>query len=109
MTSSTLKAYIASEAQEYGVNPALANCIVEHESQFQPGRIGDIGNRNGASYGLWQIEVKQHGDITVDEALNPATATQWALQKIASGSVAIWSTYSAKPYYCRAVPVFLTN
>jgi hypothetical protein len=98
-------AFVQNEALKYGVNPALATCIVSHESQWQPEKPGDIGNPHGESYGLWQIEVQQHPDITVAEALDYQYATDWALSKIAAGNVSWWSTYSQKPYYCRALTV----
>lgn len=108
-SEASIAAFVQTEAEKYGVNPALAICIVEHESQWQPDRIGDVGNPHGESYGLWQIEVDQHADITVSEALDYQQATDWALQKIAAGDVDWWSTFSQKPFYCRNVPVFINS
>jgi hypothetical protein len=100
-----LTSFVQTEALKFGVNPKLAACIVTHESQWQVDRIGDVGNPNGESFGLFQIEVKQHPDITVAEALNYQYATDWALSKIASGNVDWWATYSKRPFYCRNVPI----
>jgi len=80
--SSTLEAWIDSEAERYGVNP------------------------HGESFGLWQIEIEQHPDVTGAQALDPFESTDWALAKISAEEVSMWSTYSAKPFYCRDVPVF---
>jgi Transglycosylase SLT domain len=104
--SSTLEAWIDGEAQKYGVNPALANCIITHESMWQADRIGDVGNPHGESVGLWQISISQHTDITLKQALSPESSTDWALQKIAAGDVDWWSTVSAKPFYCRSIHVY---
>jgi len=105
-SASTIEAFVQTEAIKYHVNPNLANCIVSHESQWIPSKIGDIGNPKGDSVGLWQISISQHNDITTSEALNYEQATDWALSKIAAGHVDWWSTVSARPFYCRDVPVF---
>jgi len=87
------------------VNPDLAACIVQHESQWQADRAGDIGNPHGDSYGLRQIEIAEHDDITKAQALDPFESTDWALSKIAAANVSWWATYSAKPFYCRNIRV----
>jgi hypothetical protein len=104
---SSSTAWVGLEAEKYGVNPALAICIVTHESQWQGDRIGDVGNPDGESYGWWQIELKQHPDITKAGAFSLVSSTDWALQKIKDGNVNWWATYSAKPFYCAAIKVNL--
>jgi hypothetical protein len=89
----SITTFVRKEAIQYHVNPDLANCIVSHESQWIGSKVGDIGNVHGESFGLWQIEVKQHDDITQAEALDPFESTDWALSKIAAGHVAWWSTW----------------
>jgi hypothetical protein len=85
-----------------GVNPALTECIAAHESQWNPLQVGDIGNRNGESYGLFQIEIRQHPDVTEAEALDPQFATEWMLKEIKAGRVDEWSTYLE---YCLNIPI----
>ena len=103
MTTATLKQYVAREAVAYGINPALAECIVTHESQWIPDKTGP--ERIGASEGLWQIYLRVWKGITKKQADDPVWSTNWALTQIADGHVGWWSTYSAKPYYCRDIPV----
>lgn len=102
--SFNLKAYVDTESLKYGVNPALSDCIITHESQWIPYKVGP--EVKGKSQGLWQIYNLAHPDITQAEAFDPVWSTNWALKQIAAGNVKIWSTYSAKPYYCKNIPVF---
>src|SRR5689334_4481464 len=55
-----LKAYIQLQAKAHGVNPTLALWIVQHESSFDPTRMGD----DGQSRGLWQISRIWHPEVT---------------------------------------------
>lgn len=106
-TVNDIQSYVEAESVVFGINPLLAACLAKYESQWHPDRIGDIGNKNGESYGLFQIEVKQHNDITKNQALDYKTATIWTLEKIAEGHIKWWATYSAKPFYCAEIKVNL--
>lgn len=101
----TLQKYVEEQAADFGINPALADCIVSHESQWVPNKTGP--EKIGASQGLWQIYLRMHPDITLAEANDPVWSTHWVLTQIKNGHVSWWSTYSAKPFYCRDIPVFL--
>ena len=97
-----LQALVRRMSEAAGVNPALTACIAAHESQWNPTQVGDIGNRNGESYGLFQIEIQQHPDVTEAEAFDPAQATAWMLAEIKAGRVNEWSTYLE---YCLNIPI----
>lgn len=105
--SSSIKAYIDAQALRNGLNPDLLDCLALHESNWDASRVGDVGNKNGESYGLFQIEVAQHPDITQAEALNYEDATAWTINEILKGHISWWSVYSQKPYYCENIKVFL--
>ncbi len=92
--------WVSSESIKFGVNPALSACIIRHESNWDDKRVGDIGNPRGESFGLWQIELKQHADISYTEAMNFESSTDWALKKIKEGHIGWWSTFSQPPYWC---------
>ena len=88
-TAEQVKAYVQTQATEYGVNPRLALWIVKHESQFNPHAKGD----GEASRGLWQISRIYHPEVSDAVAFNVASSTEWSLERIRSGKVNEWSTY----------------
>jgi hypothetical protein len=90
-----VKAYVQTQATEYGVNPKLALWIVKHESEFNPRAKGD----GEASRGLWQISKIYHPEVSDAVAFNVASSTEWSLERIRSGKVNEWSTYR----FCRTL------
>jgi soluble lytic murein transglycosylase-like protein len=94
-TTQEVKAYVRTQAVEYGVNPQLALWIVKHESQFNPRAKGD----GEASRGLWQISKIYHPEVSDAAAFNVASSTQWSLGRIRSGKVNEWSSYR----YCKTL------
>ena len=94
-TALEVKAYVQTQATEYGVNPKLALWIVKHESQFNPHAKGD----GEASRGLWQISRIYHPEVSDAMAFNVASSTEWSLERIRSGKANEWSTYR----YCRVL------
>ena len=83
-----LKAYVDSQAKAYGVNPEVASFIVQHESQWNPSQVGD----SGTSFGLWQIHLPSHPNITKGQALDYRWSTQWAMKQILAGNINMWSS-----------------
>lgn len=94
-TAQEVKAYVQTEAAEYGVNPKLALWIVKHESEFNPRAKGD----GEASRGLWQISRIYHPEVSDAVAFNVASSTEWSLERIRSGKANEWSTYR----FCRTL------
>ena len=90
-----VRAYVRTQAMEYGVNPKLAIWIVKHESQFDPHAKGD----GDASRGLWQISRIYHPEVSDAVAFSVASSTEWSLERIRSGKVNEWSTYR----FCRSL------
>ena len=102
--STTLEMYVHEQSDLFGVNPELADCLISHESQWIPDKTGP--EVKGASEGLWQIDLYYHPTITKAQADDVKWATNWALTQIAAGRINWWATYSAKPFYCKNIPVF---
>jgi transglycosylase-like protein with SLT domain len=90
-----VKAYVQTQAMEFGVSPKLALWIVKHESHFDPHAKGD----GEASRGLWQISRIYHPEVSDAVAFNVASSTEWSLERIRSGKVNEWSTYR----FCRTL------
>lgn len=87
-----VEAYVRMKAKAAGVNPALAACIVSHESQFSD-RNGDDGN----SRGWWQISKIWHPEVSDACAHDLTCSTDWSLDWISKGHIAQWSTWKL---YC---------
>ena len=103
LTPDQIKSYVVNEAIKVGVNPKLADCIVKHESQYNPKKAGkDTGNT--ISRGLWQWNDYWHPEISSLCAYDAVCATAKALAWIKSGHVDQWSTYHE---YCSSIPVML--
>jgi hypothetical protein len=101
LESSTLKLYVDIASIIDGVNPALAECIVGHESQWG-NKTGDDGN----SRGYWQISRIWHPEVTDTEAYSFIFSTNWSLNRIASGYIKQWSTYKK---YCSNITVLINH
>lgn len=87
LTPSTLPSYVNQVAPQYGIDPAAALAVFQHEGTPQ-GLPGD----NNTSFGPWQLHIGGSLPSSI-AALGPQTAQQWAwstdgvnyaLQKMAS-------------------------
>lgn len=59
------------------------------ESSLNPRAIGDHGN----SYGIAQIHLPSHKDITKEEALDPEFAIGWTAYQFSLGNHNQWTCY----------------
>lgn len=85
----TIKGFITTEAVIQGVNPQVAIGVAQAESNLTSDRIGD----HGTSYGLYQIHLPAHPDITEAQAENIIFSTEWSLAEMKKdGGCQIWST-----------------
>lgn len=80
-----LRTIVAISQAESGFNPQAHN----------PGGPGDPEN----SYGLWQINLVAHHDITAQQAMDPQQAANYAYKLfIHDGGFTDWSTYTSGAY-----------
>lgn len=87
-STSLIRDYVAAEATLSGVNVQTALTIATNESGLNPNNVGDYGT----SYGLWQIHLPAHKDISEEEALDPVWSTEFAMVQLKQGNCHIWST-----------------
>jgi N-acetyl-anhydromuramyl-L-alanine amidase AmpD len=73
-------------------NPNLGLCLAFRESQWQYDRAG-LEPDGTHSYGLFQIHLVAHPEISISSATDPVIATEWSAQQIAAGHVGWWTTY----------------
>ncbi|MCX6743968.1 MAG: hypothetical protein NTX82_00390 [Candidatus Parcubacteria bacterium] len=75
------------------IEPELADTLIRlaHcESSLNPAAVGDENN----SYGLYQIFLKWHPDVTLEQAQDIDFATRWTANKIRQGQGDLWSCWS---------------
>lgn len=84
-----IKDYIAAEATLVGAPVAEVLHIAEAESGFNSNAVGD----KGTSFGLFQIHLPAHHDISKEQANNIVFSTEWSIQQIKAGRGEMWSTY----------------
>lgn len=80
---------VISAAATYGLDGSFLTTL-ECESQLNPSAVGD----KGTSFGVAQIHLPDHPEISKAQALDPAFAIDWAAQEFAEGHANLWSCYN---------------
>lgn len=101
-TTQQIQMLIASEADMVGVDPKMALYIVNKEDpDLDPTRQSSYPDPTGPngqedSWGLWQIHLTAHPDITRAQAMDPVWSTEWAVNQLKKGNCHIWTTCPQK-------------
>lgn len=74
-------------AEDNDFPPELLISLARCESGFDPYAIGDNGN----SYGLWQIYLKYHPDVSKEQAQDINFSTVWTINKFKAGGWRLWT------------------
>lgn len=80
---------IAAAERKYGLEPNILARTLWCESSYRPDAIGD----GGTSYGIAQIHLPAHPQVTPEEALDPEWAVEWAAQAFANGQARMWTCF----------------
>ena len=86
-TPEQIKLSLVNVSKKYGLDETFIK-IAECESGLSPNVIGD----GGLSFGLWQIHLPSHPEVTKEQALDPEWATEWAVKKFLTNPK-IWTCY----------------
>lgn len=86
----TIQEQVQEIAKEYEVPFEIMDKIIKSESSWRPSIIGDNGN----SYGLVQIYLKHHPEITESQALDPLWSARWLASEIKAGREWQWTICS---------------
>lgn len=81
--------YINQMAHEYQVSPKLMKKVINCESRYKPNAVGD----GGYSFGLSQIYLPAHPNVTKEEALDPKFAIEFMAEKFSQGKARLWTCY----------------
>jgi len=88
-STSTAPAIIEAYAAKYGTPAAPLVATLNCESHFAADRVGD----HGTSFGVAQIHLPAHPDITKEQALDPMWAVDYAAREFAAGNAGQWTCY----------------
>lgn len=80
---------IEAYAVRYGIPAAPLIATLACESNFNSDAVGD----KGTSYGVAQIHLPAHPDITKEQALDPFWAIDWTARQFKAGKANMWSCY----------------
>lgn len=81
---------ITAYAAHYGIPAQPLIDTLYCESDFNPDAVGD----NDTSFGVAQIHLPAHPEITKAEALDPLWAINWAAAQFAAGREHEWTCYN---------------
>ena len=85
----TIPEKIERYSLKYNVNPITVNKVISCESNYNPNNIGD----NGTSFGLVQIHLPAHPNITKSQALDPDFAIDYLTKNLKAGNGRMWTCY----------------
>lgn len=89
VTPAEFEAYARYEAKVQGVNADHLVQTLRCESHFKENAIGDGGN----SYGLAQIHLPSHPNITVEQAMDGYWAIDWTINQFYIGNAKKWTCW----------------
>ena len=80
---------ITEYASRYGVSEKVVHKVINCESRYNPNAVGD----GGKSYGLVQIHLPSHPNITKAQALDSEYAINFLAKNLAKGNGKIWTCW----------------
>lgn len=90
-TQENASVIIEAYAAHNGIPAAPLIATLACESKFNPASVGD----HGTSFGVAQIHLPAHPEITKTQALDPLWAIDWTAKEFALGHQGMWSCYRA--------------
>jgi hypothetical protein len=88
-TTMTIAGYIAEYSAEFGVASSTLNAVIKCESGGDKNAVGDFGT----SFGLVQIHLPSHPELTKDQAFDPAFSIRYLAKKISENKGSMWTCY----------------
>lgn len=78
---------IEKAAKKYDVDEKVMLALAKCESQMGKMMVGD----HGQSYGLFQIHLGYHPEITKEQAMDFEWSAEWTAKQIKAGRINLWS------------------
>src|SRR6185503_5706522 len=95
-TPEQIKSFIAEILERHRLPESYLG-IPSCESGFVPQQSWHLmkdGTRE-PSFGVWQINLPAHPDITKEQAMDVVWSTEWSIKQLKQGKAKIWSCYSS--------------
>ncbi len=96
-TTPQIMQIIVSAAKENGLNSDHFLSVAQCESGLNPTIQSGYFDKKGIqerSFGLWQIDLDAHPEITLEEANNPVWSTEYASQEWKNDRYKQWECWS---------------
>jgi soluble lytic murein transglycosylase-like protein len=84
-----IQSIINNASTTYNVSTTTLAAVLNCESTFNPEAVGDATT----SFGIAQIHLIAHPEITLQEALNPVWAVDYLASSISQGKGRQWTCY----------------
>ncbi len=94
MTPADWQVFASTTAQEAHINAEHLVAVIRCESNFIATSTGDFMNGDPTSFGIVQIHLPAHPDITKEQALDPYFAIPWMVHEWDKDREGEWSCYS---------------
>lgn len=88
-TTNQIESLVNVYADKYDVPRSTMQKVVSHESSYVWDTVGD----NGTSFGVAQIHLPDHSDITKKQAMDPNYSLDWMAKNIKAGKGQMWTGY----------------
>ncbi len=85
----TIQQAIVASADQYGVSASMMTAILKCESGMRPDAVGD----HGTSFGIAQIHLSAHPDVTKEQALDPLFSIDFLAREMKANRVWQWSCH----------------
>lgn len=85
----TIAGKISFYAERHGVSSSTIYAVIKCESTFNPNAIGD----GGTSFGLSQIHLPAHPNITIEQAFDPDFAIEFMAKEMSIGNAWKWTCW----------------
>lgn len=83
-----LHTFASTTAQQYGLDPLLFSKVITCESQWRPEATSST-----ADFGIVQIHLASHSDVSLEQANNPYWAITWMAQQWVAKHQTWWTCY----------------
>lgn len=92
-STTTASLILNAFAARYGADFDDLEAVAQCESNFDAGAKGDYENGKPTSFGIFQIHLPAHPEVTRAQALDPWFSIDWAAKQFAAGKQNMWTCY----------------
>lgn len=101
MTAADYKEYAVFAAEKNGIDAEQFTATLQCESSWRPTKQSEFykNGKREESYGIAQINLPMHLDVTYDQATDGAWSIDWAAKQFRAGNQKWWTCWKNKYGY----------